>query len=185
MIAVGNMCSPVLHTLNSLWKNMQLQPEVDVKLFRQNIHSVCVAWLLLLENVASKVRKRITSQKCVNKLLWTVSRMKYQVTRTLILYAVKSSSGNQLLEKILMSASGNRSKVTCQLDSGFTCNLISCSTLALCNQATRDWNLKRSHWNSTEGNACPRPANIDIDTMTISISTFISYVWLTFALSNR
>uniref|UniRef100_A0A8W8N379 Uncharacterized protein n=1 Tax=Magallana gigas TaxID=29159 RepID=A0A8W8N379_MAGGI len=40
------------------------------------------------------------------------------------LYAVNSSSGKQWFVKIHMSASGNSSNVTCQLDSGSTCNVI-------------------------------------------------------------
>lgn len=40
------------------------------------------------------------------------------------IYAVNSSSGKQWFVKIHMSASGNSSNVTCQLDSGSTCNVI-------------------------------------------------------------
>lgn len=39
------------------------------------------------------------------------------------LYAVNSSSGKHWFVKIHMSASGNSSNVTCQLDSGSTCNV--------------------------------------------------------------
>lgn len=40
-------------------------------------------------------------------------------------YAVNSSSGKQWFVKTSMSASGNESIITCQLDSGSTCNVIS------------------------------------------------------------